>query len=1112
MDEALYMVTLPCGSIRYLDDACVDYLDLNGAGDIRDIKPLPVDTINHSDLNSASVGDVFEPPQAQLAKRWQDLFPPEWQHPALKAIDLVCRNNQAASFEFDKGKLGKSLITIKPLCDAQANIIALAWHGKPLVVRNQYQTAFESSVVAQWVVKTSAMEHLLDAWKIDSARALAYTARSPQFVSGLRSSVVVNRSNEQALILFSCEKEDFSQKFASSLSEEQLLQIASVFIDEKSAGKRQDFFLVHVNNLLVSFNLPISENSVPSHVLFFNALDISALKQAEKTIEEREDFLGAILKAIPDYVFVVDLKTLKPVFKNRNLAEDLGFDVPSNDNLVDLVKSVAHPDDRMNEQMLKNIYQRLAADHVFETSIRLKDKKNNWKQLYFRCAAMDKDEQGHILNAVVIARDITEVLMTEKLINEKQKQYQLLADNYNDAVLATDCNLNITFVSPSMMHVLGYDSAEFLQLESPFDILGFKQKKSFLERVLADAELSIIKDDYCEVIESAVSKKDGQEIEAEIKLSVLRDAKNNLEGMLFVIRDITQRKRYEHDRLLAAKVFETSTDGIYITDTAGRIEQINRAFCETTGHRRQDIIGKKPSVLGSGWHSGNFEKNILPVLNKTGAWTGELMSRRKNGEAFLVAISISTIHSLKGKVSGYITSFRDITEAKNSEAHVKKLAYFDPLTELPNRMLFQDRLMQAIQRGIRNRHYVSVLFIDLDSFKPVNDRYGHALGDQLLSQVALRLIDCVRGDDTVARLGGDEFSIILHSLKDRHSAESISAKISKKIIRQLSNSFDIQGETIKVGASIGIALYPDDSIEQDSLLRYADIAMYHAKKSGKNQYQFFTHDMHARDEKRQEVAQDIESALERDEFVLAYQPKFDINNLSLLGVEALLRWQHPTGGLLKPASFMSNLKELGMGKEVGEMVFHKACKQLEQLNENGFNGTMSVNVFPRHFRDGQLPNFVNGLLSRYKIKSEQLQLEISESIVAEDPGFSFACLSALKKVGVGLALDDFATGELALQNLRRLAVDEIKLDRQFIRNIDHDKSQLQFVKTLINLAKGFGKVVCVEGIEREDQLNLLRETSIDQVQGYLMSKPLLPKELDEFLEKQVSINVVLKSH
>ncbi len=1116
MHDALYMVTLPCGSIRYIDKACLDYLDLTDA---------------FADLNKGQGDASVNSPEdlhtlANPVSRWQDLFPPEWQQSALKTIDQVCKDQQTASFEFDKGKLGKSLVTIKPLCDAQSNVIALSWYGKPLAVQNHFKSVFDTSVVAQWVVRLEPLRELLSRAGVHNAKQLEVALHRPDFVKSLDSALLISDVNPQALKLLQADDSDeFESKLSGLISLESRKQIL-LSIVEGRVNQKSDFFAVNeqVNidgrgeggaaQLWLSFEIPQLPDQARSNAIFFSAMDISALKYAEQQLEERERFLGAVLKATPDYLIVVDVKTQKPIFSNRSLAEGLGFDhIPDNTPFTEIGQYL-HEDDHFSPAMISSIFERLSAGNIFETSLRLKDAMGQWRQLYFRCAGMEKDADGNLLNVVVMARDVTDVLAAEQLVSENQRQFQLLADNFNDVVIATDCGLNVSFVSPSIKNVLGYTEENFVDPESgtALEKIGLKDKVAFLERVLSDAALRIIEQDFSEVLEVELNTAESKSIQAEIKLSVLRDSNDKLEGMLFVLRDVTQRKRYEHDRLLASKVFETSTDGIYITDSDGYIEQVNSSFCQITGYKKSEIIGQKPSVLGSGWHEGNFESDIMPVLRSSGSWQGEIMSRRKGGEAFLAELTISSVQNYHGEISGFITSFKDITEAKNSQEHVKKLAYYDPLTELPNRMLFQDRLYQALQRGVRNRHFVAVLFLDLDGFKPVNDRYGHAFGDLLLKQVSMRLADCVRGDDTVARLGGDEFAIILHSLKDRNTAESTAAKISKKILNEIAKSYQIRNEIIRIGTSIGISLYPDDSIEQDALLRYADIAMYHAKKSGKNQYQFFKHDMHSRDTKRQELATDLERALENDEFVLALQPKFQKNDLKLIGFEALLRWQHPDGRLLKPASFIRSVAELGLGQLLGELVFKKAVNTLSQMAEQGYEGSLSVNVFARHFRDGHLPRFIECLLKNTQFKPEQLMLELSESMLMEDPGFTYSCLSGLKALGVQIALDDFATGELALQNLRRLPVDEIKLDRQFIMKIDEDPSQLQFVKTLINLAKGFDKKVCVEGIERDMQLTLLNETAVDHVQGYLMSEPLLNDEVDQFMQHRRAVSDIIQSN
>jgi len=1102
MDDALYMVTLPCGSIRYIDPACLSYLNLLDQYQLDQGDPV------HS---SEPQAQPFEYAQHLPAKRWQDVFPPEWQHPAHRAVDAVCKNVQASSFEFDKGKLGKSLITVKPLCDAQSNIIALAWHGKPIKVKNHFQTAFENSVVAQWVLKLEPLALFFLSYNIRSVQDLHKHLQTPTFISRFRDACSIKEVNKQTLELFALsDREDFSAKFTQCLDDQVITKLAhALFQIEGSLSRRQDVIQTIKTGsgdkkVWMSFDLPEQQAGERSNIVLFNALDISVFKQTEKNLEEKEEFLDAVVTAVPDYLLVVDLNTLTPVFANKSLIENFGYKKQDIDDVFEFFKNITHPEDIIPDNMLSHISKRLSDGHLYETSLRLRKKDGEWRQVYFRCAPMEKNSK-RVRSAVVVARDITDIASAEEMLTKLKNKYQILADNFQDLVIATDKQLNINFISPSVEKVLGYSVQEFMDLESPFTHLRLDTKKSFFERVLLDAQICLIENAYSEVIDLSVPTKAGNIIQLEANVSVLKDSLGKSEGMLFVLQDVTQRNIDNRDRLLAAKVFEVSTDGIYITDDKGTIQQVNNAFCEITGYSRESIVGKKPSAFSSGWHDGDFESDIKPSLVQFGTWSGELMSRRANGAAFFGDINISSIKNNDGNVTGFITSFRDITEEKSSTEKIKKLAYYDPLTELPNRMLFLDRLSQAMQRGLRNRHYVAVLFLDLDGFKPVNDRYGHALGDKLLSQVAMRLGECVRGDDTVARMGGDEFAFVLHSLKNKHVAEKTAAKACRKILDALKPTFELEGKPVSVGASIGIALYPDDSIDRNLLLRYADIAMYHAKKSGKNQYQFFMNDMHTRDVKRQKVAQSIEHAIENDQLCLEFQPQFNAQSLQLTGFEALLRWHHPDGRVLKPASFLRELNEVGLGKKTGELVFHLACQKLEQLNSQGFSGTMNINVFSRHYRDGQLLSFIQSLLEKYNIQASQLVLDINESILMDDPGFAYSCLSALKQLGLTIVMDDFARSDVALKNLRRMPIDEVKIDRQHIMNMDKDTEQAQFVEVLVQLAKGLGKRVSVEGIERESQLELLQATELSSLQGYLMAKPMPVEQLDEYIKAQVGL-------
>jgi diguanylate cyclase (GGDEF)-like protein len=465
-------------------------------------------------------------------------------------------------------------------------------------------------------------------------------------------------------------------------------------------------------------------------------------------------------------------------------------------------------------------------------------------------------------------------------------------------------------------------------------------------------------------------------------------------------------------------------------------------------------------------------------------------------------MSITQVDSVQGESLGFITTFKDITEAKSSEENIKKLAYFDPLTELPNRMLYQDRLNQAIQRSMRNRLYIVVLFLDLDGFKQVNDDFGHALGDVLLTEVARRLEQSVRGDDTVARMGGDEFTVILHALRTRELAENAASQISAKIISVLNQPFLIQGKEIRIGTSIGISTYPDDGNSIEELTKHADTAMYHAKECGKNNYQFFTEDMHQRAAQRQLIEKDILTALENGKFVLAYQPKLDVQKQKLKGFEALLRWNHSEKGMMAPNMFLKAFEDLGLGHQVGEYVLELACRKLKTFAAEGLSSIgVSVNIFARQFRDAGFIASVAELIDSNGIEPDRLTLEFSEKILMEDVGMSFSILSELKRLGVRLAIDDFATGLLSLQTLRRLPLDEVKIDRHMLIQIDKDAEQIDFVFALIEFARNMKLAVTVEGIERSTQLQLVKKSRADVAQGYLFAKPVLEDQLDEMIQQ-----------
>lgn len=967
-----------------------------------------------------------------------------------------------------------------------------------------FEYHFRHSVTAQWLLDVEPIYSFLQQQSIHSTEQLDVWLQSdPAIFNALRQRIVVTDANQAALDIYQLPTvAAFADVLLRFASENEIRHLCNALLNVSDDNHRYSYQTEVIDEdgphiLLITCTLPSVDE-------FFRGVkisltDITAISQAEREAMEREKFLGAALRAVPDILMVYDFIRQATVFQNTDLIAQLGYgeeDQEETDNR--LLQYIVHPDDSISTQALREIYQELVDDGIFEVTIRLQHANGDWRHYYFRSAAMERDSNNRLLNAVVVARDITEVLKSRQILSDQQRRYQLLADNFTDVIIITDTDLRITYISPSLAHCLGYDVDTFVLHDQPLTLLGFDERAiADLRKGLDDApariDASIL--DQESVFELDAVTAGGQLLPVEATVSILRDEYGLLEGQLMILRDITERLARDAEHQLAAKVFSNSLEGIYITNAQGVITQANQAFYRITGFTEERVIGKKPSQLSSGWRDKNFRGDIEPVLRSTGNWSGELMSRRANGEAFLIWMSLSEVRDSRDHLVGIITSFRDITEAKSSEENIRKLAYYDPLTELPNRQLLADRLSQALQRANRGRDYVALLFLDLDGFKDVNDKHGHAVGDILLTEVASRLKTCIRGDDTVARMGGDEFTIILGALNNKEAAEKAAAQVAKKVIHSLNETFHIEDNAIRIGTSIGIALYPDDANQDEALVKMADTAMYHAKTSGKNDYQFYTEDMHQRTLRRLQDERDIMQALGNNEFSLVYQPKWQLSDNSVCGFEALLRWNHPKLGELGPSQFIRIIDEIGLGQKMGQWVIDQALMQLQQ--QASLN--LSVNVFGKHYRDGALAHYVESALERYGVEASRLTLEISEHLIMADTGYAYALITDLRALGVKIALDNFASGMLSVPYLSRLPVDEVKIDRQFIDYIDKAQQQLQLVGSLIALAQGLGFIVVAEGVERDTQRQLLEEHACERVQGYLLGRPFSADDLAAYL-------------
>ncbi len=566
--------------------------------------------------------------------------------------------------------------------------------------------------------------------------------------------------------------------------------------------------------------------------------------------------------------------------------------------------------------------------------------------------------------------------------------------------------------------------------------------------------------------------------------------------------DITLSKQAESDLRIAATAFE-SQEGMMITDAKGVILRVNKAFTESTGYTVEEAVGQTPRLLKSGRHDADFYRAMWETIHRTGTWQGEIWDRRKNGEIYPKWLTITAVKGSDCIVTHYVGTHIDITERKSAEKEIQLLAYYDPLTRLPNRRLLMDRLQQALASSARIGRKGGLLLIDLDNFKTLNDTLGHQIGDLLLQQVAQRLASCVREGDTVARLGGDEFVVLLEGLSEKSiEAAAQTEAIGEKILAALSQPYQLAMHEHQSTTSIGATLFNDNHLATDELMKQADIAMYQAKKAGRNTLRFFDPQMQASISARVSLEGELRKALERQQFHLNYQIQVG-NSLRPLGAEALIRWIHPERGPVSPAQFIPLAEETGLIIPIGQWVLETACAQIKawQQDELARDLTLAVNVSAKQFRQADFVAQVQAAIQRHAIKPMLLKLELTEGMLLENIEDTIATMNTLNEIGVQFSLDDFGTGYSSLQYLKRLPLDQLKIDQSFVRDIATDSSDLAIVRTIIAVAQSLDMSVIAEGVETEEQRQLLLKNGCTNYQGYLFGRP-VPIEQFEAKLKQ----------
>jgi diguanylate cyclase (GGDEF)-like protein/PAS domain S-box-containing protein len=553
------------------------------------------------------------------------------------------------------------------------------------------------------------------------------------------------------------------------------------------------------------------------------------------------------------------------------------------------------------------------------------------------------------------------------------------------------------------------------------------------------------------------------------------------------VQDITARKHEERALRQAHAVFRNTQEGLVITDARGDIVATNPAFSRITGYTESELLGRNMKLVNSGRHDPAFYRQFWHALAENGFWQGEIWNRRKNGEVYPEWLTINAVHGPGGELQNYVAACMDITRTKQSEMELERLAHHDALTGLPNRLLLMNTLEHAIARAQRNNGRGAVLMLDLDRFKNVNDSLGHPAGDQLLQEVAQRLSARLRGVDTVARLGGDEFVVLLEELAEPQGA----AHVAQALIDACSVPFTVDGgQQVYVGASVGISLFPDDSIQGDRLIQQADAALYNAKDAGRGTYRFFTGAFTREARIRLDMESGLRRALDEHQFSLHYQPLVRADDGRIEGMEALVRWRHPELGVVSPGDFIPLAEETGLIVPLGDWVLRTACAQMRRWQDEGVAPRMvAVNLSPRQFAQADLVQQIERVLLETGLSPSALELEITESALM-DATTAGQRLQRLKALGVRLAIDDFGTGYSSLAYLSRFPIDKLKVDQSFVRRIPEDTTDMEITAAVISLARSLKLKVLGEGVETPEQLQFLRKHGCDLLQGYLFAQPL----------------------
>ncbi|WP_432474601.1 EAL domain-containing protein [Amphritea sp. HPY] len=710
------------------------------------------------------------------------------------------------------------------------------------------------------------------------------------------------------------------------------------------------------------------------------------------------------------------------------------------------------------------------------------------------------------------------ILSENDVVNSQGMEYDLFLRTVADVANKTPLKLSLDLTLKDAIKALQNSKQSALLVtrqEQAFGILTAKDVIAMLARGLIDTRLG----DCCS--NSLIAVRQNSSLYSARKIFrqhgfhhlAVKDASGAITGLLSYndilrsaeldyvrqLRELLEERDQAlelslHNLKLAQQVIDTSMEAIVITDKHARIQRVNPAFTEITGYKRSDVLGRNPNILSSGRHNAEFYTTMWHSLIQNDFWQGEIWNKRKDGTIFPEWLSITAIKDDNGDISQYASIFSDLTEIKKSEARIKRLAYFDELTRLPNRKLFNDRLHLALSYAKEHDHQVALAYIDLDYFQRINDLYGHDTGDQVLQEIGRRIEEQMDEGDTVARFGGDEFNLIL---TDINGNQAISALLSR-LQNAVNQPILIKGVQIKATISIGVSFFPGDADNAEELLQCADSAVHQAKDFGRDSFRFFSSEQHRQIQSRYQMGNDLQQALVNNEFELYYQPKVCAHTRLTQGAEALLRWKHPTLGFVSPAEFIPLAEDIGLIEKIGNFVLYEATRQGAEWFRQGIELPIAINVSAKQMLDRNIAHRIINQLKNEGLPLHLFSIELTETSFLHCLEETQATISTLRAAGIEVAIDDFGTGYSSLSYIRNMALDVLKIDRSFLINIDNSDVDRKIVASIIQMSQVMGLKVVAEGIETEVQFELLRELNCDLIQGYLMARPMPAAEFHDW--------------